>query len=251
MKTPSAFHWGQFSILLLIALICVGTAYLSVASVVTELERQNAADGLIIATIVASGSTQELLPDGNLATLQSSLEQYVQLKNIQYLYVANQAGEIVAHTFVPRIPPQILASDLTQTGALERNLGVRGKISEVSVPILLGLAGTLHVGLDKSAIKLQLQQTVGREIYLISAIFIISVTLVWHIFRRAGHGLDKLAGYAAHRLAPGATDGRDAGEIQSLLVRDDQLGKLARLIHALGNRADGKDRTEPPQGTGS
>ena len=53
----------------------------------------------------------------NQQTLQSLIDQFKEIQGIKYIYIVNEEGEILAHTFVPGIPKEIMASNRLNTGA--------------------------------------------------------------------------------------------------------------------------------------
>ena len=55
-------------------------------------------------------SSVDILLNRNLATLQSLIDQFVQIESIRYIYITSDTGEFLAHTFVPGIPDEILTS---------------------------------------------------------------------------------------------------------------------------------------------
>ena len=67
-----------------------------------------------IAKTVADSSVDILL-NRDLAALQSLIDQFVEIQGISYIYIADETGEFLAHTFVPGIPKEILSDDPTST----------------------------------------------------------------------------------------------------------------------------------------
>lgn len=99
------------------------------------------------------------------------------------------------------------------------------------MPILTGAAGSVHVGIDPDPIRLMMQQAVGRVVYLISALYILSILLMLYLFRRAAQPLNQLDRYMAQLLVPAG--GPASLATQQLLERDDLSGQLARRVRAI------------------
>ena len=230
MKLMGLFHRMQFSLCLVFGVAFGSIAALCISIVDAELTSQLRANTLVVARSVARSSVDILL-NRDLAALQAMIEDFQGLEGIRYLYVADEHGGIIVHTFVPQIPPALLRLDLTQTGTFRRTAGSHGDITEVSVPILTGAAGSVHVGIDPDPIRLMMQQAVGRVVYLISALYILSILLMLYLFRRAAQPLNQLDRYMAQLLV--SAGGPASLATQQLLERDDLSGQLARRVRAI------------------
>ena len=106
-------------------------------------------------------------------------------------------------------------------------------------PILAGVAGTVHVGMDTDLIALKIQRAIGRQVYLISIILVIGVLAAIWFINLAAKPLGDLLAYAVTL----ARD-RDNGADDKLLARDDEVGQLARLFlyFSEGVQAEGEPR---------
>src|SRR5262249_49912596 len=70
----------------------------------TQFERRGAA----IATALANASVEVLL-FRDVSTIQSMIDSYTEFEGVGYVFVVNPQGEVLAHTFVPGIPPEVRA----------------------------------------------------------------------------------------------------------------------------------------------
>jgi hypothetical protein len=131
---------------------------------------------------------------------------------------------------------------------VERSLMGMGDFVEVGSPILAGVAGTVHVGMDTSLIALKIQRAIGRQVYLISIIFIVGVFAAIWLVNLAAKPMGRLLAYTvdlAREAGRSAHDGEQelpADDRQRLLARRDEVGQLARLSHYL---AHGNDSGHP------
>ncbi len=148
-------------------------------------------------------------------------------------YESNSRG--IAHTFVPGIPEVILASDPANTESVERQLSGADSYVEVGSPILAGVAGTVHIGMDKAVISLKIQQAVGRQMYLISSIFLVGIIAAILLMNLAAKPVENLLAYAVE-LARAEQEGEAVKS--ALLERDDEAGQLARLFLYFSRVAD-------------
>ena len=114
---------------------------------------------------------------------------------------------------------------------VERSLPGMGDFVEVGSPILAGVAGTVHVGMDTGLIALKIQRAIGQQVYLFSIILVVFAA-VW-LVNLAAKPLGALLGYAVGM----ASDGNDKKPADdNLLARDDEVGHLARLFLYVADR---------------
>ena len=156
--------------------------------------------------------------------MQSLIDQFVEIQGIKYIYITDESGEFLAHTFVPGIPAEIRASDPFNMETVERSLPGMGDFVEVGSPILAGVAGTVHVGMDTGLIALKIQRAIGQQVYLFSIILVVGVFAAIWLVNLAAKPLGALLGYAVGV----ARD--EKPEDDNLLARDDEAGHLARLF---------------------
>jgi sensor histidine kinase regulating citrate/malate metabolism len=226
----------MFGIFLLFGLIALSTSALCVHTVDEQLSGEYQANSQAIADTIADSSVDILL-NRDMSTLQSLIDQFREIQGIKYVYVVDETGEILAHTFVPGIPKEIMASDRLKTETVHRRLPGFGDFIEVASPILAGIAGSVHVGMDEGLIALKIQVAIGRQIYLISIIFIVSIVASFLLVNLAAKPLGRLGGYAMHLAAPQAPTTLTPADMQTLLERRDEVGQLARLCLHLSRRA--------------
>lgn len=229
MRVHKLFRRLRFGVFALFALVVLSIFLLSIRTVSSELETEYVSNSANIAANIADASVDILL-NRNLATLQSLIDQFVEIESIRYIYIVSDTGEFLAHTFVPGIPEEILASDPSLTDPVERSLPGLGEFVEVGSPILSGVGGTVHVGMDTEALALKIQRAVGQQIYLLCIILVVGVlALIW-IVKATAKPLEELLTYVVE-LARNGGEASDDG----VLARTDEIGDMARLMrHAVG-----------------
>ena len=229
MKVQKLFRTLRFGLLALFAVVVLSFSLLSIRTVSSELETEYVNNSANIAKNIADASVDILL-NRNLATLQSLIDQFVEIESIRYIYIVSDTGEFLAHTFVPGIPEEILASDATATDPVERSLPGLGEFVEVGSPILSGVAGTVHVGMDTELLSLKIQRAIGRQIYLLCIILVVGVLASIWLVKSTSRPLEELLAYVVE-LARNGDEPTDDG----ILARDDEIGDMARLMrHAAG-----------------
>ncbi|MEY4094116.1 MAG: hypothetical protein RLZZ53_1315 [Acidobacteriota bacterium] len=236
MRVAKLFRKTMFGIFLLFGLIALSTSALCVYTVDKQLSSEYEANSTAIAQTIAN-SSMDIILNRDLSTLQSLIDQFKEIQGIRYIYITNEDGDILSHTFVPGIPKEILAAGRPAIGSVNRQLPGFGDFIEVSSPILDGIAGSVHVGMDKGLIALKIQTAIGQQVYLISVIFIVSIIGSFLLVNLAARPLGRLGGYAMHLAAPDAPVAVSPEDIRELLERNDEVGQLARLFHHLSSRA--------------
>lgn len=246
MKTTKLFQKTLFGIFLLFGFIGLSTSVLCVYTVDTHLSSEYESNSRNIAKTIAESSVDILL-NRNLSALQSLVDQFTEIQGIKYVYITDEAGEFIAHTFVPGVPEEIRKSDPTSTATVGRRITGLGEFIEVGSPILTGVGGFVHVGMDRGLIALKIQRAIGRQVYLISIIFIIGIFATVWLVNLAAKPLDELLAYAVRLASPTPSQIPALGD-DKLLARDDEVGQLSRLFLYFSKVMDeNKVRAEQPR----
>lgn len=244
LRIHRLFQKTRFGIFAVFGLIVLSTSILCIYTVDTELSAEYETNTQNIAKTVADSSVGILL-NRDLATLQSLVDQFLDVQGIEYIYITSESGEFLAHTFVPGIPDEILASNHSSTEPVERSLPGMGDFIEVGSPILAGVAGTVHVGMDLDVVALKIQRAIGQQVYLICVILVLGVLAsIWFV-NLAAKPLAELLAYAVDLARDGERD--DLAE-REILARDDEAGHLARLFLHVARQGTG--RGSVPDATG-
>ena len=244
MKIQKLFQKTRFGIFGLFGLIVLSTSILCIYTVDTQLSAEYESNTRNIAKTIADASVDILL-NRNLATLQSMIDQFVEIQGIRYIYITSETGEYLAHTFVPGIPEEVLASDPSSTEPVERNIPGMGDFVEVGSPILAGVAGTVHVGMDLDLVALKIQRAIGQQVILICIFLVVGVLAsIWFVNLAA----KPLGGLLAFAVDLAGDREADPARDDELLARDDEVGDLARLFRYVSDRDSGsKGSGAPPE----
>lgn len=241
MKIRKLFQKTQFGIFGVFGLIVLSTSALCIHTVQTHLSTEYESNSRNIARTIADASVDILL-NRNLATLQSLIDQFVEIQGIRYVYITSDNGEYLAHTFVPGIPDVILDSDPFETAAVKRTLPGMGEFVEVGSPILAGFAGTVHVGMDLDVIGLKIQRAIGQQVYLISILLVVGILASLWFVNLAARPLGELLAFAVKLAREESPDGV---QDERILLRDDEAGELARLFLHVAKRKAGTEEPSP------
>jgi sensor histidine kinase regulating citrate/malate metabolism len=209
MKIHKLFQKTRFGIFVLFGFIGLSTSLLCVYTVDKHLSAEYENNCRNISKTIAN-SSMDIMLNRDLSTLQSLIDQFTEIQGIEYIYVRNELGEFLAHTFVPGIPKEIKEGDPSNTETIHRALHGMGDYVEVGSEILAGVGGTVRVGMDRGLIGLKIKAAIGQQIYLISIIFVIGiVATVWFI-NFAAKPLAELLSYAIHLAKDNPDSSMDA-----------------------------------------
>ena len=229
MKIARFYQKTLFGMFALMGLIVMSTSALYVYTVDRQLTDDLLKNSRAIARSIAD-SNIDVIVHQNYSALQSIIDQFVEISGISYVFVVNEKGVIVAHTFVPGVPNEIAADYKDAKDFYDRALAGLGNFSEVTAGIVAGEAGHVHIGMDKGYIALQVQTAIGRAVYLLSIIFVVSILVCYGLMYQVSRPLDHLRSYALHALSKDKQATLpDPSQIKRLLERTDEVGELGRM----------------------
>jgi sensor histidine kinase regulating citrate/malate metabolism len=237
VKVAKLFQKTMFGMFLLFGVIAVSISALCIQTVDEQLSAEYEVNSRAIAQSIAN-SSMDIILNRDLSTLQSLIDQFKEIQGIKYIYITDEHGDILAHTFVPWVPKEISTAERQGLATVERHLAGIGDFIEVASPILDGVIGSVHVGMDQGAVGLKIRTAIGRQAYLLSIIFIVSIIAAFALVNLAAKPLTRLAGYARQVTAPGEAEPMKPAEVQALLERKDEVGQLARMVRHLAVRPE-------------
>jgi PAS domain S-box-containing protein len=129
-----------------------------------NLTEEYESKGTAIARSIAD-SGAEILVNRDASTVQALIDQFLDTRGVSYVFVVSAGGEIVAHTFVPVVPEEIVGLQANPPGEGVQHLRVAelGDVIDVAAPILNGHAGVVHVGMDRELIRAEVRSAVLRQ----------------------------------------------------------------------------------------
>lgn len=232
MKIARFYRKTLFGMFAIMGLIVASTSALYVYTIGRQLNGDLQKNSRAIARSIAD-SNIDLIVNRNYSGLQSVIDQYVEIPGISYVFVVDAQGDIIAHTFVPAVPDVIAADYRDQRPVYNRAIPGMGRFTEVTAGILAGEAGSVHVGVDKGYMALQVQTAIGKQVYLLTIIFILSILVSYGLMYQVSRPLMHLRNHAWHAFSDG-----DRGEpppvveVVHLLARVDEVGEIGRIIRS-------------------
>src|SRR5947208_6535966 len=230
MRIARFYQKTLFGIFALMGLMVALTSALYVHTVDRQLTDDFLKNSRTIARSIAN-SNIDLIVHQNYSALQSIIDQFVEVSGISYVFVVDGYVVIIAHTLVPGVPDEIAADYKDAKDVYDRALAGLGNFSEVTAGIVAGEAGHVHIGMDKGYVALQVQTAIGKEVYLLTIIFVVSVMVCYGLMYQVSRPLDHLRSYAWHCLSSEKhVSSLDPFQINRLLERTDEVGELGRVI---------------------
>lgn len=227
--------------IILFGIVAGATSALSGWNIYRGLSDEFKAKGSSIALSI-SDSSVDMLINSEPATLQSVIDQYLDILGVAYIVIVDGAGDIVSHTFVPGIPEQITElSERLDSKYLNFNTEVLplsyddvGDFLNITSPVLGGVAGYVMVGMDRGIIRNQIISIVLKQQILIFILFILTIGLSYLLIGKISSPLNILADNASKLARSDLSDIDElSAEIEPIAESSkDEIGDLARsFVH--------------------
>ncbi|MFN8609201.1 MAG: SpoIIE family protein phosphatase [Vulcanimicrobiota bacterium] len=174
--------WLTSLMFLVVLSISVG---LSVRAVYANLLSECENKGRAIAQGI-SRTSDELLVNRDLATVQAILDESLSLEGVAYLFLTDSQGQPICHTFVPQVPRQVLNLPVSATAitATRVQLAADQRRLDISAPIMAGAGGYIHVGMDLEKVHAAAQRQALEQGGAIVLTFLLALALVSLAVRR-------------------------------------------------------------------
>jgi signal transduction histidine kinase len=248
MKTSRLLTKVLVAEVILFAVIGATTSTMSAFSLASHLTSEFASKGTAIATSIANAS-DELILTRDASTIQSLVDQYRQIRGVGYVFVVDGEGQIVSHTFVPEVPVELRTLHRTawnepggdQVQQEQVVVAGGGDYLDISAPVLAGVAGAVHVGMDRGIIRADITDTIVNQLLVVGAILIAAVVVAATVIGRLAKPLSALTAHA-HKVARQNLDAGfepDERTLGPLAEGRDETGELARAFLSM-ERAVGR-----------
>lgn len=233
MKMSRLFRKALIAIIVIFGLMANGTALLSAWLIYQNLTEEYISKGRAIAVSIA-GASVEVLLNRDASTVQSMIDEFLNIEGVAYVYVVDSENQIISHTFIPAVPEEIRGLSESFGAVTVRDItrqGV-GDFIQISAPILAGMAGVVNVGMDREIIWRKMRAAVVRQELLMLVMLCMSVVTFYVIMRGVSRPLVELSEYARRLKAHDFT-----AEID--IRSDDEVGELAGTMRSMaGELAD-------------
>lgn len=167
----------------LFVLVVGVVSLLSAWNLERNLTREFITKGGAIAKSLANSSIEPLLMD-RASTLQAMVDVFLEIPGVGYVWVVDGNNIVVSHTFVPGVPEElrggaVAAASASGEGVEDVDIPGMGEYIDVSAPILAGIAGAVHVGMDRSIIRAEVRDAVVLQALFMLAIFGVGLALTY------------------------------------------------------------------------
>ena len=223
MKKPSKlFRKTLLVLILLFGVITVSMSAYSGWNLRTHLTDEFISKGDAIARGVAESGV-ELLLYRDASTIQTVVDEYLEIDGVAYILVVNTKGEILSHTFSPDVPSELLTiihhsatSNTTQVNKI--TLAGSRHFIDLASPILNGAVGMVHVGMDEDLINRHILLATLSQQLIIALIFLGTLLVAYFLVIRISRPLTALTEYST-LLA--------SHDFSSSLLAEEAIKKLA------------------------
>lgn len=232
MKISKLFQAQLIREIILFGVLAILMSFFFSVAIRSRLLDEFTNRGSAISESIASSSV-ELLLNRDASTIQATIDQFVDAESgVAYVFVSDHQDQLVAHSFVPRVPEEI--SGLTQgetdrTVVRDITIANQGNFLDIASPILAGTVGYAHVGMDQGVIEGVIRSVILTQIGLIAVIFAISMIIAYIQANRVSQPLLQLAQFARN-VSSGSSSAQMAlqasQQLQPIAERSDEVGQL-------------------------
>ncbi|SMP65747.1 PAS domain S-box-containing protein [Desulfonatronum zhilinae] len=239
MKSSKLFRKTLLAMIIIFGAMATVSSLYSGWTLHRQLMLENESKGVAIARSIANSST-ELLLNRDAATVQAVIDQYLEIKNVAYVYVQDRSGDVISHTFTPRAPEELLR--LRPSSATDRmpyheidlqkvKVPALGMVLDIAHPILGGLAGTVHVGMDLDSINSFIWREILFQHGMFIFFFVVGIGVAFILMNRISRPLTQLSDYAK-RVADHEFDA------PLHVSSKDEIGDLAGTMQRMARHLD-------------
>lgn len=181
-----------------------------------------------------ANSSIEIFFNRDASTIQSIVDQVHETEGVAYVLVVTEDGKILSHTFAPKVPYEIVQliqqpresrEDVLVTNVRSEGYG---NFLDIASPILVGVAGHVHVGMDLNGVHSYLWNAILKLHLATFVLFLVSVAAAYVLTNTISRPLIQLTDYA-NKLAE-----RDfSAEIT--IQSGDEIGLLARTMNTMAS----------------
>jgi diguanylate cyclase (GGDEF)-like protein/PAS domain S-box-containing protein len=231
MKAPKLFLKPLLFMVVVFGLISLVTSVTFGNRLKREMTREHESKALALADSVAESDIVTILSQ-DAGGVQARIDRYQRIVGVSYVLVADERGEIMAHTFVPDVPRVVRAlvagtAQLPGDEVVLRDIVLEGsRYLHVSRPILSGLAGSVHIGMDSEIIARHIREAVLEQQVVTLVLFGASLLMAFVFILNISKPLNLLAEYAGRVAA------KDFDSVPEINSRD-EVGQLARAMRSM------------------
>ncbi len=236
MKRFKLFQRTLIIMVVLFGVIATVTSILSGWTLARRLTEEYRSKGTAIAKSIADASV-ELLLNRDASTVQTIIDQFLEIEGVAYVFVTDENDAIISHTFVPAIPQEVLSLKGEKQRTVAQDLAIQGvgDVIDIAAPILVGVVGYVHIGMDKQIIRSSIWSAIVGQQSLMFAIFLVSVLAARFLVDRVAQPLSELTAYVQQLASHDFSSSTPVATNLARLPREsqDEVGELASAFFHL------------------
>lgn len=136
-------------------------------------------EGITVGTSLASQSRNLIITDDQFALYSLVREQQAADKNLDYVFVLDGNGNVLAHSFDSGFPTDLLEVNQVQLGEpyrVQALLTDDGRLQDVAVPIIVsGKAGVIRLGMSEAAINAVAGENIRKILIWVALILVLGL----------------------------------------------------------------------------
>ena len=201
--------------------------------------------GISIARNMAANSINPVLTEKYFELKMIALDMMKSEEDIEYIFVLDNRGKVLAHTFDRGFPTELMEVNRDVAGkrySTQKIITEKGELIDIAVPMIEGEAGVVHLGFSERHIRGEINSIIKLLLWLIIALSIIGIVIAIFISMMIAKPVLELA-----RIAEAAGTGNLD---QRVYVRsDDEIGKLGEAFdYMLKTRKQAEDALKESKG---
>jgi PAS domain S-box-containing protein len=157
----------------LVLLLGFGVIILARTTLADKLETQLQQRGLYIARSFAEEAVTPILTENLTALRMLCIDHKTAESDIEYLYVMNSKGDVLAHTFGETFPKDLRQSNPLEAGqksSIRLLTTEKGDIFDFAAPILKGDLGTVHLGISAEPIRTSVADIIRHIAWIMAGV---------------------------------------------------------------------------------
>ncbi|GAB4534719.1 MAG: hypothetical protein Fur0018_24680 [Anaerolineales bacterium] len=194
-----------------------------------DLQQSLEERGIALARNLAEDSTNLILTQDIFALYQSLRTTLETNPDVRYVFLLNPQGQVIAHSFPSRVPPDLLGVNVLTEGQpwqIQTLQSEEGLLSDVAAPVFEGKLGTVRLGLSHQRMQQAIQEA-RRQVALTILVALLAGSLAVLVLTRVlTRPIFDLVG-AARAV------GRGDLEVRPPVRMEDEIGELTAAFNAM------------------
>jgi len=186
--------------------------------------------GTSIARNVSVSALTPILTENRIALQLLVNETLKNEEDLRYIYIVDPQGTLLAHTFGPTFPRDLLKTDRPTTASakplIQKIQTEEEQLEDITVPIHQGEFGRVHVGISEDVIKQELNAILVHGIPFVGLILLFGIAGSWWYAFKITRPLNQLAD-SVKKAGEGDFDGEIA------IVTNDEIGDLSQTFNTM------------------